>query len=595
MNKKIRSFAIKQAVLVCVITLGVSTGYAQINLNKLKKVAEKTSDGNNKNTQTQSNGASGSQSQTSGSGGSVASSGNVSSGTKSQGGALTKDEETAWWTYYQSATQEAEAMVWREGLYDEYLLSSLAVDSRKVESFLFFLDGLDKKIETDKKRMKEPFMFYGNKAEMPEGMEYGGPNRDFLGSRLGSGVNKSVTKYYNWRATVKTKYYAEFAQCIQRYLNESKRFESGGNTGLGFAFRYANTAILLCDAISKFQPQNRDIIRKRAEAQTQYDGILAALRPSLAGNYHENHLEKISIFNQKQTPGKESKEQEIQEIIPGKPTYLVAYAVDPLITLGAKSTMSTGGRPKLPYLQLKDITVDDQSEPVVVPIYCNEPIYNKMKDAFYVDFEMFPDLSKTNYESHLNYMSSLHLTEFFLSRPVGTYTYELLLGELNGTIGPKSVFTIRITEESKKELQAYHDQMWAKKLATVTFNTQYGAGDDRNMVMNWEDLNRHGKLVKLSVTQTGKVMRPWPNESQVESFVGSGWILVERADGKHEVIGYSFVKKAGDKLWRVTAIASDMDYYVVTVPSSIGQKVNPKRLEFGYEIPKENITKGNTW
>ncbi|MBK8609403.1 MAG: hypothetical protein IPL84_05530 [Chitinophagaceae bacterium] len=85
MNKKIRSFAIKQAVLVCVITLGVSTGYAQINLNKLKKVAEKTSDGNNKNTQTQSNGASGSQSQTSGSGGSVASSGNVSSGTKSQG------------------------------------------------------------------------------------------------------------------------------------------------------------------------------------------------------------------------------------------------------------------------------------------------------------------------------------------------------------------------------------------------------------------------------------------------------------------------------------------------------------------------------
>ncbi|MFZ1305723.1 MAG: hypothetical protein WAR80_07765, partial [Ferruginibacter sp.] len=477
MNKKINLFAAKQVALVCAIMLGLSSGYAQINLNKLKKAAGKATEGNNQNTQ--SSNSSGSQSQGSNSSGTPSgnvSSGNASSGTKSQGGALTKDEETAWWTYYQEATQESGAMVWREGLYDGYLLSALELDNRKMGKFLFFLDGLDKRIETDSKRMKEPFMFYGNKAEMPEGMEYGGPNRDFLGSRLGSGVNKYITQYYNWRATVKTKYYTEFAQCVQKYLDESKRFESGGKTGLGFAFRYANTAILLCDAIAKFQPQNQDIVRKKAEAQTQYNAVLGALRPSLAGSYHESHLEKINIFNQKQTPGKESKEQEIQEVIPGKPTYLIAYAVDPLITLGAKSTMSTGNRPKLPYLQLKDITKDDQSEPVVVPIYCNELIYNKMKDAFYVEFDMFPDLSKTNYESHLNYMPSLHLTEFFLSRPAGTYTYEFFLGEINGTIGPKSIFTIKINEETKRELQAYHDQMWAKKLASVTFNTQYGAG-----------------------------------------------------------------------------------------------------------------------
>jgi hypothetical protein len=137
--------------------------------------------------------------------------------------------------------------------------------------------------------------------------------------------------------------------------------------------------------------------------------------------------------------------------------------------------------------------------------------------------------------------------------------------------------------------------MWAKKLASVTFNTEYGAGDDRNQVMNWQDLNRHGKLIKLSVTQTGKVMKPWPNENQVESFVGSGWVLVERTDGKHEVIGYSFVKKAGDKLWRATAVASDMDYYTVTVPAALGQKIYPKRIELGYEIPKENLAKGNIW
>jgi hypothetical protein len=592
MNTKIKSFAIKQAMLVCAIMFGITTGYTQINLNKLKKAAEKTTEGNNQNNQSSS--SSGSQQQGGNNSGN-ATSGSASSGTKSQGGALTKDEETAWMNYYQNATAEARAMVWREGLYDGYFMNMIQIDAGKMTRFLFFIDGLDKKIATDKNRMKEPFMFYGNQANMPEGMEYGGPNRDFLGSRLGTGVNKNITEYYTWRATVKTKYYTEFAQNIQKYMEKSKSLTAEGKNALGFAFRYANAAMQLSNAIANFQPANSEIAKTKKDAEAQHNAVLAALRPSLSGNFHEGKLEQICIFNQKQIPGKENKEQEIQEIIPGRPTYMIAYAVDPLTNLGAKSVLSSGNRPKLPYLQLKNITKDDQSEPVVLPIYCNQPIYNKMKDAFYVEFDMFPDLNKTNYESHLNYMPSLHLTQFFLTQPVGTYKYEIFLGEINGTIGPKTVFTINITQETKAALQAYHDQMWAKKLASVTFNTEYGAGDDRNQVMNWQDLNRHGKLIKLSVTQTGKVMKPWPNENQVESFVGSGWILVERTDGKHEVIGYSFVKKAGDKLWRVTAVASDMDYYSLMVPSTIGSKIEAKRLELGYEIPAANITKGNIW
>lgn len=593
MNTTIKSSAIKQAMLVCAIALGITTGYAQVNLNKLKRAAEKATESNNQNTQSQGSNASGNQPQ--GSNGSTPSSGNATSGNKSQGPGLTKDEENAWMVYYQDATAEARAMVWREGLYDGYFMNMIQIDNRKMARFLFFIDGLDKRIASDKKRMKEPFMFYGNQSNMPEGMEYGGPNRDFLGSRLGTGVNKNITEYYTWRATVKTKYYAEFAKNVQQYIDKSKSLTAEGKNALGFAFRYANAAMQLSNAIAAFQTANQEIVKAKKDADAQYNAVLAALRPSLSGSFHENKLEQICIFNQKQTPGKENKEQEIREIIPGRPTYLVAYAVDPLTNLGAKSVMSSGNRPKLPYLQLKNITKDDQSEPVVLPIYCNQPIYNKMKDAFYVEFDMFPDLANTNYESHLNYMPSLHLTEFFLTQPVGTYTYELFLGEINGSIGPKSVFTIKITEETKAALQAYHDQMWAKKLASVTFNTEHGAGDDRNQVMNWEDLKRHGKLIKLSVTQTGKVMKPWPNENQVESFVGSGWILVERTDGKHEVIGYSFVKKAGDKLWRVTAVASDMDYYSLMVPSSIGSKIEAKRLELGYEIPAANISKGNNW
>lgn len=588
MNKIIKPGTGKCIMLAAVMLLSTNMLCAQINLKKLKEQVTKTPAEGNKDSQNQSNSSPNNQTQSSSNSGS-------SSGNKSQGPGLTKDEETAWMVYYQDAVAEARAMVWREGLYDGYFMNMIQIDSRKMNRFLFFIDGLDKKIETDKKRMKEPFMFYGNQSNMPEGMEYGGPNRDFLGSRLGTGVNKNITEYYNWRATVKTKYYAEFAKNVQQYTDKSKSLVAEGKNALGFAFRYANAAMQLSNAIANFQPANQEIAKAKKDAEAQHSAVLAALRPSLSGNFHESKLEQISIFNQKQMPGKESREQEIQEIIPGKPTYMIAYAVDPLTNLGAKSVLSSGNRPKLPYLQLKNITKDDQSEPVVLPIYCNEPIFSKMKEAFYVEFDMFPDLAKTNYESHLNYMPSLHLTQFFLTQPVGTYKYELFLGEVNGTIGPKSVFTIKITDESKAALQAYHDQMWAKKLASVTFNTEYGAGDDRNQVMNWQDLGRHGKLIKLSVAQTGKVMKPWPNENQVESFVGSGWILVERTDGKHEVIGYSFVKKAGDKLWRVTAVASDMDYYTLMVPSTIGSKIAAKRLELGYEIPAANISKGNIW
>lgn len=283
----------------------------------------------------------------------------------------------------------------------------------------------------------------------------------------------------------------------------------------------------------------------------------------------------------------------IQEIIPGQPAYLIAYAVDPLTTLGAKGVLGTGNRPRLPKFFFKNLHAEDME--VSVYPYCNEALFNKMKGAYYMEFELFPDLSKANYASHLHYMPTLHLTEFLLAQPAGTYQCEMRFGEDNGDIGPKTKFTVKITEESKKALQVYRDQMWAKKLATVSFNTQYGAGDDRNMVSNWQDLNRHGKLIKLAVSQIGTVMRPWPNENQIESYVGSGWILVEKTDGKYEVIGYSFVKKPGEKQWRVTAIASDMDYYTLTIPSRLGSKIEAKRLEFGYEIPKENISKGSIW
>lgn len=513
---------------------------------------------------------------------------NKSNNTKS-GKSLSVEQETFLMHYYMGVTIECEAMVWREGVHDGYFLSRYQLDQSNIESFLFLVNGLEQRIAEDKTRTPESFKFYGNKAEMPEGMEYGGPNKDFLGSRLGT-VSKYVTKYYWWKSQVKANFYPDLAKNVQAYLNASKRYAS---SQLGFAWRYANVAAQFADAFAQLQPNNQEMIKQKQEAQTQINAVITALRPNLSGKFQEENLEKVVAFKQKQTPGKENKADIIQEIIPGQPAYLIGYAVDPLTTLGAKGIQGTGNRPRLPKFFFKNVNAQDME--VSVYPYCDEPTFNKMKGAYYMEFELFPDLSKTNYTSHLNYMPTLHLTEFLLSQPAGTYQCEMRFGENNGDIGPKTKFTVKVTEESKKALQVYRDQMWAKKLTTVTFNTQYGASDDRNMVSNWQELSKHGKLLKLAVSQTGTVMRPWPNENQIESYVGSGWILVEKTDGKYEVIGYSFVKKPGEKQWRVTAVASDMDYYTLTIPSRLGSKIEAKRLEFGYEIPKENITKGSVW
>lgn len=559
---------------------------AQLNLNKLKDKAVKGISSSGNDSKNQNAATNGNQTTNP-----------ATNATSGKGGAsLSQEQETTWMNYYQEATQECRAMSWKEGVYDSYFINMYVLDQTKWNRFLFLTEGMEQRIAADKKAVPDAFKFYGNKTEMPEGMEYGGSSRDFLGSRLGSGVNKNITEYYKWKAGVKTKNYTELAQNVQKYIDRSKELVK--ENGLGYAYRYANVALKLADAIVKLQPANPEISAMKKSAQAQYDDVIKALRPKLSGTFHEENFEKVVAFSAKQIAGKENKGELINEITPGKPTYLIAYMVDPLTALGAKSTMSTGSRPKFPHVMLTDITKGREgASPLIITPYCNNFVFDKMKESYYIEFDLFPDLSKTNYESHLNYMSSLHLTEFFLTQPAGIYQYELFFGDANGSNeqGAKTIFTISLTEEVKKQLTAYRDQMWAKKLATVNFNIEYGKGDDRGMVMNWQDVSKYGKLIKLSVMQTGKVMKPWPNENQVESYVGSGWALVETTDGKYEVIGFGFVKKPDDKLWKLTSVASDMDYYPLNVPSYMGNGIKAKRLNVGYEILKENIGKAGLW
>jgi len=577
-------------VIVLLLTLGINIhlNAQKINLNKIKVPAI-----NNKSKNESK--SSDPESERKKSEASNTKTDNPKSGSASTG-ALSAQEQEAWYIFYQNTTQECGSRVWIEGVYEDYFMSSIGNDFSKLNTFKWLCVELDKKIENDKKRSPETFKFYGNKAEQPEGMEYGGANNDDLPSKL-RWTNKSVTNYYKWKVYVK-KEQAGTAKSISKFVDASKeRINANADLNTRIAYEYVLIGKELVSYFESVQGKNANLLDVAAKVEAQRLAIVALVKSKLTGKFHENNLQKVIAFSKKQTLGSEKENEITNELIPGNYSHIVAYAVEPLNRFGAKSTLSTGGRETLPSIfinfdggQSGKITLNQK-------VYCNTTLFNTMKDKFYVEFEWFPDLATVNYKSHLEYMPILNLGLYLLKLQNGKYSFNFMFGDnIHTDIGSRGDFTIVISDEIKANLKEYLDKFWIKKLETVTFNSQYGEKDQRNIISNWEELKKYGYPEKITVERTGKVMKPWPNDKEIESFVGSGWGLFKRDDGKYEVIGLAFVQKPGEQKWKWTSIASDMDYYVfLETGNGNNFRIQPVRLGQGYEILQQNILKNGVW
>lgn len=509
---------------------------------------------------------------------------------------LSSQEQEAWYVFYKSVTQECESRVWIDGVYDSYFMSVIGNDFSKLNTFKWLCMDLDKKMDNDKKRSPETFKFYGNKTEQPEGMEYGGTNNDVLPSKL-KWVNKSVTCYYKWKVNAK-KDQGGTAKSVLKFVEASKeRLSANVDLNTRIAYEYVLIGKELVSYFETIQGKNTNLLDASDKLEKQRLAIVSLIKSKLTGKFHESNLQKVIAFSKKQVFGSEKENEITNELVPGKYSHIVAYAVEPLSRFGAKSSFSTGGRETLPGIFINYDGVQSGKITVNQKIYCNTNLFNTMKDKFYVDFEWFPDLSTLNYKSHLEYMPILNLGQYLLKLQNGKYTISLMFGnDIHTDIGSRGEFTISITDEIKTSLKDYLDRLWIKKLESVTFNSQYGEKDMRNIVLNWEELKKYGYPEKITVERTGKVMKPWPNDNEVESFVGSGWGLFKRDDGKYEVIGLAFVQKPGEQKWKWTSVASDMDYYVF-LESGNGDnfRIQPVRLGQGYEILQQNILKNGIW
>jgi hypothetical protein len=518
------------------------------------------------------------------------------SSTNNSSSALSPQEQEAMYYYYQSATSECDSRVWIDGFYDDYFMSMIGNDFNKLQKFKNLCLELEKRIENDKKRTPETFKFYGNKAEIPAGMEFGGANNDALPSKL-KWTNNSIIKYYKWKANTKNDL-SGTAKSILKYVEASKeRISANADLNTRIAYEYVSIGKELILCMEAIQGTNSHLQDASTKIEAQRQAIINQIKSKITGTFHENNLQKTIGFTKKQTLGKEIQSDISTELVPGKFTHIVAYAVEPQSRFGAKSALTTGGRETQPGIFIKFNGGGGNELILSQKIYCNSEIYNTMKDKFFVEFEWFPDLATVNYKSHLEYMPILHLGQYLMRLNNGKYSVNLLFGDdIHTDIGARGAFTILISDEIKANLKTYLEKLWQIKLKAVTFNSQYGDKDQRNIILNVEELKKYGYPEKVTVERTGKVMKPWPNENEVESFVGSGWGLFKREDGKYEVIGLGFVQKPGDSKWKWTSIASDMDYYILLeTGNGDNYRVQPQRLGQGYEILNENIQKNGVW
>ncbi len=582
---------IKNGILMALILIATKHSIAQFpKFDKIKLPAGKTK-GDEKSAKTNNQSSTSTESSNS-----PSSSNTIEQSSSSSGGALTQNEQESWYNFYKNVTQECESRVWIDGMYEGYFLSAIENYFDKLAAFKWICVDLETKIENDKKRSPETFKFYGNKNDMPEGMEYGGANSDVLASKL-KWTNNSVTKYYKWKINVK-KDQAGVAKSIAKYIEASQeRISANAELNTRIAYEYILIAKELCSYFEKAQGKSVPLTEVTVKTEAQRLAIINGVKSKLTGKFHENNLQKVIAFSKKQILGKESDVDVSTELIPGKFSHIIAYAVEPLNRFGAKSSLSTGGRETLPSIYLTFNNSSSNKLIVNQKIYCNTELFNTMKDKFYVEFEWFPDMATVNYKSHLEYMPIMHLGQYLLKLQNGKYNVNMLFGNnIHTDIGSRGSFVIVMNDEIRSNLKNYLEKLWIKKLESVTFNSQYGDKDQRNIIYNVEELKKYGYLEKLSVERTGKVMKPWPNDKEVESFVGSGWGLFKRDDGKYEVIGLGFVQKPGDQKWKWTSIASDMDYYVLTeTGGSETQRVQPQKLEQGYEINTTNIQKNGVW
>ncbi|MBX3469400.1 MAG: hypothetical protein KF878_21205 [Planctomycetes bacterium] len=355
----------------------------------------------------------------------------------------------------------------------------------------------------------------------------------------------------------------------------------------------ANEAMRLARAVAACQPGNPGLAAANQAARAAVDKHLTSIKHLITGDFHRANMRRVVAFSRPQTLGREVADQVTTTIVPGRPLHLVAYLSCSVRSLGA-------ARPDADVGQMVSVCPDfsfrigGRQAPINrLPVYTTVRGLELDKVGA-VHLDLLPDPETVAFATHLQYLPALHFAQWLLTLPVGTH--ELEVGVTEYDVDERSPAFGRLTLEvgpgTKAALETYLERLWAKKLAAVVFPDTYGAADNRERCVNLGDLAKYGTLRRLSFSQTGQVMKPFPRQNEVNNFVATGWAVFER-EGRCEVVELSFSRLPSEERWRWTGLGVTPTHYSLSRPPA--DPIRPRLLQHGYEILPANVDRTGRW
>jgi hypothetical protein len=355
----------------------------------------------------------------------------------------------------------------------------------------------------------------------------------------------------------------------------------------------ATEAVRLARAVAACQPNNPGLAAANQAARAAVDKHMAAFASLVTGDFHKANLRRLVAFSRPQALGREVADQVVTTIIPGRPLHLVAYLSRSVKSIGATRPDADLGQnvAVCPDFSFRIGGRDAPINRLGVYTTVRGPALDQV-GALALD--LLPDPETVAFASHLQYLPALHFAQWLLTLPVGTHELEAAIAEYDiGETSPAYTrLLIEIAPDSRAVLEAYIERLWAKKVAAVVFPDTYGTADNREQCVNVSDLAKYGTLRRLSFTQTGRVMKPFPRQTEVNNFVGMGWAVFER-EGRCEVIELSFSRQPTEQQWRWTGLGVTPSHY--TLNYGANQQIRARLLQFGYEILPANIERNGRW
>lgn len=461
--------------------------------------------------------------------------------------------------------------------------ASLAGQVSALESF--DLVGAMKSIEEDSKLVPELFKYYGmeNKQGKYADLAYGGRQKPLIKHQ---GLKKMLDFYIPKIYEAKARFVGKedgLVGAVQKMIDESKTLDE------------AVRAQRLAKACLQIAPNHAGVQGMIAKTEANVSAKADAVAHLVTGEFHKKNFKRIVAFRSQQTLGSEDPSAEVKVLTLGEPIYLVGYLSQDVASLGWKKHQSDLGYKVATY---PNLAFQLEGNPLMGQV----PTRSKLKGSKVlskyatIEIPLIPDPDGPTMKSHLDYSAGLHFLDWLAQLPNGRHTLRLGLAGFPGTDPEKpGAFTqlpLEVSDEGKAKLAAFKERLWKKKLSTVVFPDAFGIEDRKGHLPNLSDLEKkHGKVLRLSMAQTGKVMKPWPLQHQIDYHVGLGYAALEN-DGKISIVGLGFRRKPAEPTLRWTALSGVPSHGTVNFAND---QYGPKLHHFGYEILPENVTKTGEW